>query len=266
MNRIDDIFAGLRAGGQRGLMPFVCAGHPAPGRLGDTLVALEGAGASIVEIGFPFSDPVADGPVIARAMWRALEAGATPRATLAEVAAARHRVKIGLVGMLSISIVHRLGGPAGFARDAAAAGLDGLIVPDCPLEESGALIGAARAAGLTLSLLVSPTTPPDRAAAIAGASSGFIYLLARSGVTGEQVEAPRIASAVAALRAATDLPIACGFGVATPGHVREVVRSADAAIVGSALIRRIDEAAAAGEDPVDAAAAFVRQLATGLVG
>jgi tryptophan synthase alpha chain len=272
VNRIDAIFADLRATGRRALMPFVCAGRPAPGALGDLLVALEDAGASIIEIGFPFSDPIADGPVIAQAMWRALEAGATPRGVLAEVEQARSRVSAGLVGMLSVSIASRLGGaaePAAFVRLAAAAGLDGLIVPDCPLEESADLIQACREAGLTLSLLASPATPAERGRAIAAASSGFVYLLARAGVTGERAEAPQIGPQVAALREVTDLPVACGFGISTPDHVRAVVRHADAAIVGSALARRIEQAVGEGKSAAEVtavAAGFVRQLATGLGG
>jgi tryptophan synthase alpha chain len=273
VNRIDTIFSDLRTSGRRGLMPFVCAGRPGPGALGDLLLAVQDAGASIIEVGFPFSDPIADGPVIAQAMWRALEAGATPRGVLAEIEQARPRISAGLVGMLSVSIVVRLGGAGGaaaFAHSAAAAGLDGLIVPDCPLEESGELIEACRDAGLTLSLLVAPGATPERAKAIAQASSGFIYLLARAGVTGEQAQAPQIGPAVAALRRATDLPIACGFGISTPEHVRAVVRHADAAIVGSALARRIEDAGGAGGAGAGAVAAaagdFVRQLATGLAG
>ncbi|MFG0286476.1 MAG: tryptophan synthase subunit alpha [Phycisphaerales bacterium JB039] len=264
MNRIDAIFSELRAQGRRALMPFVCAGRPAPGRLAELLEELERSGASIVEIGFAFSDPIADGPVIAAAMHKALEAGTTPTGTLREIEAARGRVRCGLVGMLSVSIVQRLGGPGGFCRSAAGAGLDGLIVPDAPLEEAEALGAAAREAGLTFSLLVSPTTPEERVGLICAACSGFVYLLARAGVTGERAEAPQVAGAVRRLRQVTDLPIACGFGITTAEHVREVVRHADAAIVGSALARRMEEAAGSGSDAIAGAGALVRELATGL--
>jgi tryptophan synthase alpha chain len=265
-NRIAAIFDDLRRSGRKALMPFVCGGHPAPGTTTAALPALERAGASIIEVGIPFSDPIADGPVIAAAMHAALQSGATPASVFAEVAAARPTTNLALVAMCSVSIIHRMGAgdPAPFCRRAADSGFDGLIVPDVPLEESGPIRQAADDAGLTCSLLIAPTTPPDRAAAIAAASTGFVYLLARTGITGERSDAPDIGLAVAALRRETDLPIACGFGISRPEHVRAVVQYADAAIVGSALVRRMGEAAARGQDPVAEAAAFTADLATGL--
>jgi len=266
VNRIDRIFADLRGAGRKGLMPFLCGGHPRPGMLATLLPALERGGASIVEIGIPFSDPIADGPVIASAMHEALAAGATPLAIFEEVAEVRDKLSIGLVAMCSVSIVHRMGGPASFARTAAKAGFDGLIVPDVPLEESAEIRDAARAAGLTCSLLVSPNSPPARAAAILKASTGFVYLLARSGITGEQQSAPDITPAIRPLRAAGHLPIACGFGIATADHVRAVVGNggADAAIVGSAIVRHLSRAAFQGQDPAQAAEQLTRELAAGL--
>ncbi len=247
-------------------MPFVCGGHPRPGTLGEILPALERGGASVVEIGIPFSDPIADGRVIASAMHEALAAGATPLGVFEEVASVRDNLSIGIVAMTSVSIVHRMGGPASFARTAAKAGFDGLIVPDVPLEESGEIREAAAKAGLSCSLLVSPNSPPERAGAILRASTGFVYLLARSGITGEQHSAPEIGPAVRALRAAGNLPIACGFGIATAEHVRAVVDAggADAAIVGSALVRRLAQAGADGQALGDAAERFTRDLAVGL--
>ncbi len=264
VNRIDAIFAELRSRGRKALMPFVCGGYPAAGMTTSVLPALESAGASIVEVGIPFSDPIADGPVIAAAMHDALKAGATPESVFEEVRAARSRVGLGVVAMCSISIVQRIDGARGFARRAAEAGFDGLIVPDAPLEEAGELRRAAADVGLTLSLLVAPTTPPRRMAEIAAMCTGFVYLLARAGITGETDAAPRIGAMVAALRQVTKLPIACGFGIGTPEHVRGVVTHADAAIVGSALVRRMGETAKAGDDPVAAAAEFSFQLAKGL--
>lgn len=262
MNRIERIFADLA--GRRALMPFICAGFPAPGRLAELLASLASAGASIVEVGIPFSDPIADGPIIASAMHHALAHGTTPAKVLAEVTAARPSLSIGLIAMVSISLIARAGRPDDFILRARDAGFDGFIIPDAPLEESDDLRRACDAAGCTLSLLVSPNTPPARAAAIAAASTGFVYLLARSGLTGERAEAPNIAPAVAALRAVTNLPIACGFGISTPDHVREVIRHADAAIVGSAIVRAMSDAAARAEDPVNAAADLVRSLAAAL--
>lgn len=265
MNRIDQIFADLRGQTRRGLMPFVCGGFPGPGALTSVLPALQQAGASIIEVGFPFSDPIADGPVIAAAMHDALIAGATPRTVLDEVAAVRGRVGIGLVAMVSVSIVWRMGGPEGFIGQAAEAGFDGFIFPDATLEESAELRRAAAARGCTASLLIAPTTHPKRMQEIAKACTGFVYLLARTGITGERQEAPEIGRMVASLRQTTDLPIACGFGISSADHVRAVVRHADAAIVGSALVRRMRDALAAQRDPIVEAEVFTRDLARGLL-
>jgi len=261
MNRIDQIFSGLRGDGRKALMPFVCGGHPQGAALPVLLPAFERAGASIVEIGIPFSDPIADGPVIASAMHAALRRGVTPRSVFEEVRIGRERVSLGLVAMVSVSIVYGMGGPEAFVGKAREAGFDGFIFPDAPLEESGALLGAARDAGMTASLLVAPTTSPERAQRIVQACSGFVYLLARSGITGERQDDPDISGAVAHLREVTDLPIACGFGISTAEHVRAVVSQADAAIVGSALVRRLDRAS----DPVEEAEAFTADLVRGLV-
>lgn len=264
MNRIEEIFTGLRRDGRRGLMPFACGGYPAPGVLPKLLPALERGGASIAEIGFPFSDPIADGPVIAAAMHEALGRGCTPASVLEEVTAARPTIGLGLVAMVSISIVWRMGGPQGFVSRAADAGFDGFIFPDVTFEESAELRRAAAARGCTASLLVAPTTHPKRAQEIARACTGFVYLLARTGITGERQDAPEIGRMVANIRQATDLPIACGFGIASADHVRAVVRHADAAIVGSALVRRMGDAARAGLDPIAEAESFTRALTQGL--
>ncbi|MBL8746206.1 MAG: tryptophan synthase subunit alpha [Phycisphaerae bacterium] len=278
MNRIDSIFAGLRAANRRALMPFICGGYPSLRSTSEAIVALQAAGASVVEVGFPFSDPIADGPVIAAAMHEALEAGVTPAAVLEAVAESRRNgATIGVVAMASMSIVHRMGVRT-FVRDAAASGIDGVIVPDAPVEEAAALEEPLAEAGLSLSLLVAPTTPPPRAERIVKACTGFVYLLARTGITGDVpggagpgVDVAGIAHRVAMLRGMTDLPIACGFGIATADQVRLVVApteqggaGADAAIVGSALVRRMGRAAAQGRNAVEEAELFVRGLAIGL--
>ncbi len=262
-SRIKRIFAQLRDEKARGLMPFLCAGRPTLDALPEQLLAVEEAGAHVVEVGFPFSDPIADGPVIAQAMHRALEQGVTPAGVFEAVAKARSQgLRLGLVAMVSVSIVHRMG-TARFASEAAQAGFDGLIVPDCPVEESDAPAQAAQEADLTLSLLAAPTSSDERLARIADRSSGFVYLLARLGVTGARDQAPSVEEHVARLRRVTDLPIACGFGVASAEHVARVVAHADAAIVGSALVGRIERAGSAAE-AVEQARRFVHELAQGL--
>ena len=261
MNRIDSIFAERRSKGLGTLMPFVCGGFPRPGMTGGSIEACARGGAQIVEVGIPFSDPIADGPVIASAMHEALSGGASAASVIDEVAQVRGRVGLGLVAMVSVSIVHRFGGAGGFARRVSTAGFDGCIFPDCPLEESESFRAACAEHGLTSSLLIAPTTPAARAEAIARACTGFVYLLARTGITGERSDAPDVEKRVRQLRGVTDLPIACGFGISSADHVREVLRHADAAIVGSALVRRMDDANRRGSDAIEACEAFTRQLA-----
>ena len=265
MNRIERIFEQHRAAGSRALMPFLTAGDPDLATTASMLAAIERAGGSIVELGIPFSDPIADGPIIQASMARALERQVTPQQVLATVAGARAQLSIGLVAMVSYSIVYRLG-PETFIADAAEAGIDGLIVPDLPLEESDAVCARAAAAKLTCSFLISPTTPLERARALARASSGFVYLVARAGVTGERAElADELPQRIEQIRAVTDLPITVGFGIANADQVREVVRVADAAIVGSAIVRRIAEHSDLGTNGLVAdVESFVRHLATGL--
>ncbi len=245
-------------------MPFICGGFPRPGLTTDTLVALDAAGASVIEVGIPFSDPIADGPVIAAAMHRALKAGSTPASVFDEVRAARSRVNAGLVAMVSVSIVQRMGGPVGFIARAVDAGFDGFIFPDVPLEEAGALLEAAKAKDASASLLIAPSTSFARATEIAKASTGFVYLLARAGITGERQTIPDLGPRVRKLREITQLPIAVGFGVSTAEQVRAISRDADAAIVGSALVRRMTDASDGGRDPVAEAATFCRELVAGL--
>lgn len=263
-NRLESIFTELRDTGRKGLMPFVVGGHPTPDSLPDVLRALDRAGASVIEIGFPFSDPVADGPVIAEAMHQALGKGVTTKSVLEGVRQCRADVKAGLVSMISASLVHRMGGPGAFAQEAAKSGIDGCIFPDVTLEEAGPYVEACRANGLCVSLLVAPTTPPERARRIMQHCSGFVYVIARAGITGESGGPPAIAGRIAELRKLTDLPLAVGFGISTPEQVRMVTAHADAAIVGSALVRRMSDAYASGDSPVEAAKSMVFTLAEGI--
>ena len=268
MNRIETSFADRVGKGEKILAPFVCGGCPAPGVLSQTLPALESAGAGLVEVGVPFSDPIADGPVIAGAMHRALEAGMTPQQVLDEIEEARSNgCEVPVALMASVSMMHRAG-VGEFADRMKAAGVDGVILPDCPLGEAQTFSGPIRERGLSVSLLVAPTSPEERAGQIASACTGFVYVLARTGITGdiagEQAPADHLAARVEYLRTATEVPLACGFGVADAAGVARVVQEAgaDAAIVGTALVRRMEDAGP--RDAAKAAAEFCTALAGGL--
>ncbi|MEM8737424.1 MAG: tryptophan synthase subunit alpha [Planctomycetota bacterium] len=267
-NRIDDIFAQQRGRGGRALMPFVTAGDPSLDVTAGILRAAQAAGAAVCEVGIPFSDPIADGPVIQASMQRALDAGLEVAEVFEKVAEVRPQVEaLGLVAMVSYSIVHRIG-LAAFVGQARDAGLDGFIFPDLPLEESGPARAAAADAGLVLSMLIAPTTPIDRAEAIAAASTGFVYVVSRPGITGARSALPAsLPARLTRLRAVTQLPMAVGFGISTAAQVREVVEVADAAIVGSALVGRVNDLVTRGsgqEAVVAGAGEMIRELATGL--
>ncbi len=264
-NRIDTIFADLRGSGGKALMPFITAGDPDLATTIRLLEAAQDAGASICEIGIPFSDPIADGPVIQASMSRALDQGLRVEQVFAAVAEARPRLTIGLVAMVSYSIVHRMGLSSFIAR-AKAAGFDGFIFPDLPLAEAGPARAAVAEAGLILSMLIAPTTPIERAEQIAAASTGFVYVVSRPGITGAtEALPPELPERLGRLRGVTDLPMAVGFGISTAAQVRDVVRVADAAIVGSALVAQIHQHAQTSADAaVQATRAAVAHLAAGL--
>ena len=262
MNRIDRIFADLRRHGGKALMPYITAGDPDLAATAALLTDMDAAGASVCELGIPFSDPIADGPVIQASMTHALDKGVRVGAVLDMVATLRPKLNMGLVAMVSYSIVHRMGAKR-FVDDAKAAGFDGFIFPDLPIEEAQDVADYVRRQEMILSFLIAPTTPIERARRIAQASSGFVYVLARSGITGERDSLPDdLPPRIAALRDVTDLPMAVGFGVSKAEHVRQVVSVADAAIVGSAIMRRVAEHRDG--DVVQPVGAFVRELLAGL--
>lgn len=265
MNRVDAIFESLRRRRAKALMPFVTAGDPDLATTEALLPVLEEAGASVCELGIPFSDPIADGPVVQASMTHALRRGVRPGQVLEMVTRVRPRLSMGLMAMISYSIVHRLK-PGAFIKSAQEAGIDGFIFPDLPVEEADAIRDRVREAGLVCSFMIAPTTPIERAEKIAQASSGFVYVLARAGITGERSSLPAdLAERIERLRGVTDLPIAVGFGISSAEMVRQVVAVADAAIVGSAIMRRV---AAHRDDDRDAVIRevreFVRELAMGL--
>jgi tryptophan synthase alpha chain len=265
MNRIESIFADHRRTGRGALMPFITAGYPSVAATEAILPALQNAGASICELGIPFSDPIADGPVIQASMTQALRNRVRPQDIFDMVRRVRSSLSIGLVAMVSYSIVYRIG-VVPFVDMAAAAGIDGFIFPDLPLEEAPVVRDAVKGAGLISSLLIAPTTPDDRAAAIASASTGFVYVVARTGITGERTELPPgLTDRLAKLRSVTNLPIAVGFGISRPEHVATVTQVADAAIVGSALVKRIGEHAEQSPQVMaDHAGRLIAELALGL--
>lgn len=265
MNRISKAFVDAKERGQAALLPFVCGGSPEPDSLLKLLPVLESAGASVVEIGFPYSDPIADGPTIAAAMHKALERGTTPDAIFAQIHRVRDQLQMGLVAMVSVSIVTAMGGADSFVRRAVDAGFDGFIFPDLPLDEADAYRAACKSCGAMMIMLISPTSPTERAIEIANASTGFTYLLARAGVTGERSDVPDIAERVRSIRSGSSTPIACGFGISNADQVSKIVRHADAAIVGSALVRSLIEAHDAGKNYVVEAEHFVHELAMGLI-
>ena len=245
-----------RAAGRGSLMPFVTAGSPSLEATVATIRTLDRLGVAAIEVGFPFSDPIADGPVIAASMDRALRSGTTVAATMEAIRSIRPQLGCGLIAMVSMSIVHRHGGPA-FVRQAHEAGFDALIVPDMDVHAADQVLGAVDQLGIGLALLVAPTSTPERIRAITARCRGFVYALARAGLTGAGDAPPDVAATVAALRAETALPIAVGFGISTAEHVRMVIHHADAAIVGSALVRAMDG------DPATAherAGAFIQPL------
>lgn len=254
--RIHDAFARARASGGA-VLPFITAGYPDIATTERLLRELPAAGADIIELGFPFSDPIADGPVIAESMHQALLAGMTPDAIFEAVA--RVRPSVPVIAMVSVSIVERMGG-ARFIERATDAGFSGFIVPDADPATAAELSRLALARGAGFSALVSPSTTAERLVELARISTGFVYLLARIGVTGERSEAPEIAERTAATRRATSVPIAAGFGIGTREHVRAVVQHADGAIVGSAIVRRMTEAHQRGESAAEAALSLVRSL------
>lgn len=248
-NRID---AALRSR-PPGLWPFLAAGYPSIDVTAAILRGLNSVPIRGVEIGFPFSDPIADGPVIQYAFSRALSAGVHVCDVFSMVAAVRGEVGYPLLAMVSASIVYRIGLQR-FMDDARSAEFDGLIVPDLPLEEAPGLAKLAAGAGLKLSMLVAPSTPPDRQQQIARTAGGFLYYVSVQGTTGERGSLPvGLSEHVARLKGATGLPVLVGFGISTPEHVREVCSFADGAIVGSAIVRRISELVDQGRPPAEIA-------------
>jgi tryptophan synthase alpha chain len=258
-SRITAAFERLRAKGQTGLVTFVSAGDPTLPRSADVLRALDRAGADVLEVGVPFSDPVADGPEIQRASERALAAGATLARVLDLIAGLRAEVSAPIVLFTYANPVVRMGLEP-FARRAAEAGVDGVLALDLPIEEAGGLRAALDARGLDTIFLLSPTTTRERIERAAALGRGFLYGISRLGVTGVRDRVAGDARALSArVREVTSMPLAIGFGLSRPEHIAEVGAWADAAVVGSALVRVIAEHGDRADLP-DRVAAYVRWL------
>jgi tryptophan synthase alpha chain len=259
MTRIGTRFAELARQGEGALIVFAVAGHPDPDTSLAVLRAIAQAGADIIELGLPFSDPLADGPAIQAASQRALSHGVTPTDVLALAAGFRRESETPLVVMTCYNPIHQFG-PERFARECAAAGVDGVIVTDLPPEEGEEWVKLARAAGVDTIFLLAPNSPEARVKKVVDLASGFVYCVSRMGVTGAQAELPvDLADLVGRIRRETAKPIAVGFGISRPEHVSEVCRLADGAVVGSALVSLVDRVA----NPAgvrDAVGQFVREL------
>jgi tryptophan synthase alpha chain len=237
-NRIDQCFSALRARNEKAFIAYICAGDPDLARTVDLAFALEKAGTDILELGVPFSDPLADGLVNQLAAQRALEAGATVPGVLDRIRQIRRQSQIPIVLYTYLNPIFQFGFER-FQHEAAAAGVDGFLILDLPPEEDQPGDGPFHIR------LIAPTTPPERIERICARAAGFIYYVSREGVTGVQTKvASSVGDQVAQIRKYTKLPIAVGFGISTPEQAREIAHVADAIVVGSAIVKKIDENAA----------------------
>jgi tryptophan synthase alpha chain len=253
MRRIQQTFNGHKA-----LIAYITAGDPTPDATPDLVFALERGGVDLIELGVPFSDPIADGPVIQRGAERALKAGTNLKRVLEIARKVREKSQIPLLLFTYMNPILRYGLDA-LARDAKAVGIDGCLLTDLSVEEAGSYVGAMKSAGLDSVFLAAPTSTPARMKLVADYSSGFIYLVSRTGVTGERASiSDSLAPLVKSMREITKLPLAVGFGIATPEQACEVAKIADGVVVGSAIVRLIEQ----GGD----VEAFARTLRQGMDG
>ncbi|HEX8501022.1 MAG TPA: tryptophan synthase subunit alpha [Pyrinomonadaceae bacterium] len=259
MSRIGGAFENLRGAGRRGFIPFITAGDPDLGTTRALIVELARAGATLVELGVPFSDPVADGPTIQRSSERALRRGVGLADVLETLADARRETDVPVILFSYFNPLLQFGVER-LAAEAARAGADGVLATDLVPEESAEFNAALARRGLDQIFLVAPTTSDARLRMVAERASGFVYAVSRAGVTGARTDlSDEAARLVARVRATTELPVAVGFGISSPEHVAEVWRYADAAVVGSALVAEIEKHAA-GPDLVARVGEFARSL------
>ena len=257
MNRIETTFNRLRAQGEKALIPYIMAGDPDLETTEALVPALEAVGADLIELGVPFSDPIADGPTIQEAAERSLKNRTSLRGVLRLVRRLRRKTQVPLILMTYYNLIFQYGVDA-FSRDAVAAGVDGVIIPDLPPEEGSELVAASRKTGLSTIFLLAPTSDMDRIRRVSAVTSGFLYYVSLTGITGARLSAEsEIREKVAEIRRHTPVPIGVGFGISTPEQAGRISRFADGVIVGSALVRVIAETRG---NPVKAAERFVRQI------
>jgi len=252
--RIGNLFAARRAEGRKVFIAYLTAGDPTPAHTASLVLALERGGADLIELGVPFSDPIADGPVIQRASYRALEAGATLARLLETVKEIRRHSEIPLLLFSYLNPLMRHGF-GNLAREAAETGIDGVLLTDLSVEEAAEPVKRLREYSLDTVFLAAPTSSERRLRLVAEHSSGFVYLVSRTGVTGQQASlSSAIAPLVGRIRPLTDLPLAVGFGIGKPDQVAEAARLADAVVVGSAIVQFIETHGRTSSDPADLAA------------
>ncbi len=259
MSAVDQLFADLRAEGKKALMPFFTAGDPDIDTTAELIRQSEAAGASLCEVGVPYSDPVADGPVIQSSYQRSLDAGFKLQQMFDMGTSLSGEVKMPMVTMVSYAIIYRVGLEE-YVRRAKAAGYAGAIVPDLLVEEAGEMSAICRDQDFSLIQLVTPTTPRERQVEIANSSSGFLYYVSVTGITGERTKLPPdLVDSVSWLRGETDLPICIGFGISGVETAKRLAPVADGLIVGSAIVRRVAEADGK-EAAASAVSRFVKEL------
>lgn len=264
MSRIDKTFADLRRKQETALIPFLTAGDPDLATTSKLIRTLAENGADLIELGVPFSDPMADGPTIQAASERALRAGTTVRKVLQLVAEVRSDCQIPLVLMGYYNPVFRYGAEQ-FAKDAAAAGVDGLLLVDLPPEEVGEISAIMKAAKIALITLLAPTTPSERMSKLAATAEGYLYYVSMTGVTGTQKVSPAdIKAAVENLQSMTEVPVGVGFGITTPEDAKAVGEFADGVVVGSALVKIIAENAGS-DELLPRVGKFIAELKQGLL-
>ncbi|HZU26108.1 MAG TPA: tryptophan synthase subunit alpha [Bryobacteraceae bacterium] len=259
--RISRLFECLKTRGRTGLVGYITAGDPTPEKTPELVAALERGGCDLIELGVPFSDPIADGPVIQRGSERALRAGTTLRTVLDIARRIREISEIPILLFTYMNPVMHYGFDA-LGADARAAGIDGCLMTDLSVEEAGPYVAAMQKHGLDTVFLAAPTSTPRRLELVAKYSSGFVYLVSRTGVTGERSTiSDRVGPLVQAMRDITDLPLTVGFGISTAEHVRAIGSLVEAVAVGSAFVRTVEQHA---DDPAPALEALARELASGL--